>query len=37
MPETIGKISIIPLLNLPVIRKGDDLVGIIVNCVSDSR
>ncbi len=36
MLKTVRKISIIPLLNLPLIQKGDDLVDIITNCVSDS-
>ena len=36
MPETVSKISIIPLLNLPLIKKGDDLVALIINGLSDS-
>lgn len=36
MPNTINKVSIIPLLNLPLIRRGDDLVNIILECLSDS-
>lgn len=36
MPKTIGEISIIPLLNLPLIQKGDDLVALIISCISDS-
>ncbi len=36
MPNTINKVSIIPLPNLPLIRRGDDLVNIILKCLSDS-
>ena len=36
MPNTINKVSIIPLHNLPLIRRGDDLVNIIIGCLSDS-
>ena len=36
MPETVSKISIIPLLNLPLIKKGDDLVALIISALSDS-
>ena len=36
MPNTINKVSIIPLRNLPLIRRGDDLVNIILKCLSDS-
>jgi len=36
MPKTIGEISIIPLLNLPLVQKGADLVDIIISCISDS-
>jgi coenzyme F420-0:L-glutamate ligase/coenzyme F420-1:gamma-L-glutamate ligase len=36
MPNTINKVSIIPLPNLPLIRRGDDLVNIIIRCLSDS-
>ena len=36
MPKTIGKVSIIPLLNIPLIQGGDDLVGIIIKSLSDS-
>jgi coenzyme F420-0:L-glutamate ligase/coenzyme F420-1:gamma-L-glutamate ligase len=36
MPETVRKLSIIPLLNLPMIDMGDDLVDIILKCLNDS-
>lgn len=35
MPKNVGKISIIPLSNLPLIGKGDDLVDIIIDGLDD--
>ena len=36
MPKNVGKVSIIPVLNLPLIQRGDDLVTLITNCLQAS-
>ncbi len=36
MPQTITKVSIIPLLNLPLVKRGDDLTSLIINGLSSS-
>jgi len=36
MPKTVNRVSIIPVLNLPLIKRGDDLAALIIDCLRNS-
>ena len=37
MPQTINRVSIIPVPNLPLVTRDDDLTALIINGLSNSR